>query len=240
MDAPDRPNVPPTSSTPQRRQVLAALARSVPSRVGSDCVLVGIDGADGSGKTVFADELSEVLRSTGRPVVRLSVDDFHNVRAVRYRRGRESPKGFWLDSFDYSRLRTDVLEPLGAGGTRRYRPLAHDLASDEVVCSELRTAPAGSVVVIDGLFLHRRELADVWDFSIFLDVPFAVTARRMAARDGSNSDPDHPSMRRYVEAQRLYFAACDPKSMASVIVDNTILAGPRILVPGQSASDSQN
>jgi hypothetical protein len=35
--------------------------------------------------------------------------------AVRYRRGRSSPEGFWLDSFNYERLRADVLEPLGPG-----------------------------------------------------------------------------------------------------------------------------
>lgn len=194
-------------------------------------MLVGIDGADGSGKTVLADELRDILRSSGRPTIRVSIDDFHNVRAVRYHRGRESPEGFWLDSFNYRRLHTDVLEPLGPGGTRRYRPRGHDLASDEEVHLEPQTAPPGSVVVIDGLFLHRRELAHVWNFSIFLDVPFAVTAQRMAARDGSDPDPDHPSMRRYVEAQRLYLAASIPQDRASVVIDNTIFNAPRILFP---------
>lgn len=216
-------------STPPRVRVLATVAKSVPAPAGPDCVLVGIDGIDGSGKTTFADELGAVLRSAGRPVVRVSLDDFHHVRAIRYRRGRDSPEGFWLDSYDHSRLRTDVLQPLGPGGSRRYRPFAHDLASDEVVDPEPRTAPAGSVVVIDGLFLHRPELAGVWDFSVFLDVPLAVTTRRMAARDGSDPDPDHPSLRRYVEGQRLYFAACEPRSTASVIIDNTVLGAPRIL-----------
>jgi hypothetical protein len=39
------------------------------------------------------------------------VDDFHNVSAVRYRRGRSSPGGVSLDSFNYERLRADELEP---------------------------------------------------------------------------------------------------------------------------------
>jgi uridine kinase len=96
-------------------------------------VRVGIDGVDGSGKTTFANELSDVLQSLGRKVIRVSVDDFHNIRELRYRRGRSSPEGFWLDAFDYDRLRADVLEPLGPGGSRRYRPAAHDLASDQVL-----------------------------------------------------------------------------------------------------------
>jgi uridine kinase len=67
-----------------------------------------------------------------------------------------------------------------------------------------------------------------WDFSVFLDVPFAVTALRMAERDGTHPDPTHPSMRRYVEAQRIYFAACTPTKRASVVIDNSDFDAPRI------------
>ncbi|MGZ6754483.1 MAG: uridine kinase, partial [Nocardioides sp.] len=59
-------------------------------------------------------------------------------------------------------------------------------------------APASAVVVVDGLFLHRDELVDAWDFSVFLEVPFDETARRMAVRDGSSPDHRHPRLRRYV------------------------------------------
>jgi hypothetical protein len=52
---------------------------------------------------------------------------------------------------------------------------------------------------------HRDELRDLWELSVFLDVPFDVTAARMAARDGSTPDPHHPSVRRCVDAQRTYF-----------------------------------
>lgn len=57
--------------------------------------------------------------------------------------------------------------------------------------------------IVDGLFLHRAEVADVWDFSVFLHAPFEVTARRMADRDGTHPDPTHPSIARYMDAQRL-------------------------------------
>lgn len=44
-----------------------------------------------------------------------------------------------------------------------------------------------ALVIFEGMFLHRDGLHDIWDRSVFLDVPFAETARRMAARDGSNT-----------------------------------------------------
>lgn len=191
-----------------------------------DVVRVGVDGPDGSGKTVLAAELAAVVRGRGRPVVQVSIDDFHHVRAIRHRRGRDSPEGFWLDSYDYDRFRTDVLEPFAPGGDRRYRPAAHDVRTDEVLAPEPRQAEPDALLIVDGLFLHRDELCDQWDLSLFLDVPFTETARRMAVRDGTPSDPDHPGMRRYVEAQRIYFATCDPRRRATVVIGNADPAHP--------------
>jgi hypothetical protein len=81
------------------------------------------------------------------------------------------------------------------------------------------------------MFLHRDELVGRWDASVFLDVPFTETARRMAVRDGTHPDPEHASMRRYVEGQRIYFAACRPWERATFLVDNSDPVRPR-LVPG--------
>jgi uridine kinase len=197
----------------------------------ADGARVAIDGPDGAGKTVFADRLAESLRARGHVVIRISLDDFHHVRAVRYRRGRDSPEGFWLDSFDYDRFRTDVLAPFAPGGSRRYRPAAHDLTTDAVLTAPVRTAPPEAILLVDGLFLHRDELAGAWDFSVFLEVPFTETARRMAIRDGCTPDPSDPSLRRYVEAQRLYFAACSPQSRATVVIDNTDYHAPKVIRP---------
>jgi uridine kinase len=221
-------HVPSNRVTPQRQALLEDVARRVPYR-GTNCVRVAIDGVDGAGKTVFADQLANQLRLVGREVVQVSEDDFHRVRAERYRRGRDSPEGFWLDSYDYESLRARVLDPLGPGGSRRYQPAAHDLASDQLVEPPWRDAAAGSVLILDGLFLHRDELCDSWDLSVFLHTPFAVSIARMAARDGSHPDPEHPSVARYVEGQRLYFAACAPWSRASVVVDNTEPDAPVLL-----------
>lgn len=216
------------TATAERRRLLTEVAARVPAAAGDSCVRVGIDGVDGSGKTVFAGELSAALREAGRQVVQVSVDDFHHVRALRYRRGRSSPEGFWLDSFDYVRFVAEVLEPLGPEGSRDYRPQGHDLATDRVLDGPWLTAPAGSVLVVDGLFLHRAELAGHWDFTVFLDVPFEVTAARMAARDGTNPDPAHPSMARYVQAQETYFAQCQPWASADLVIDNAEGERPRV------------
>lgn len=215
-----------------RPVVLAQVADSVPEPLGEDCVRVAVDGVDGSGKTVFADELAAELTSRGRAVVRVSADDWHQVRELRYARGRASAQGFWLDSYDYARLRAEVLDPLGSGGSRAYRARGHDLETDEVIEGPVSHAPVGAVVVVDGLFLQRAELEGCFEFAIWLDVPFEETAARMAERDGTPPDPEDPSMQRYIGAQRTYFEQRSPWTRADLVVDNTDLAAPFVVTGG--------
>ncbi|MFY1668421.1 uridine kinase [Plantactinospora sp. WMMB334] len=215
----------------ERREVIRRVTGLLPGPRDDLCTRVGIDGPDGSGKSTFADELATELRASGRSVVRISLDSFHNPRAVRYQQGRESPEGFWRHAFDYPRFRADVLDPLGPGGTRLYRKAALDLATDTPLDPEPLVAPPAAVLVVDGLFLHRDELVTAWDLTVFLDVPFAETARRMAARDGTPPDPEHPGVRRYTDAQRIYFDVCHPQHRADVHIDNRDLGAPRIMRP---------
>ncbi len=207
-----------------RLDVLHAVAGLLPSE---GLARVGVDGVDGAGKTTFCDELAGVLRARGREVVRASVDDFHHPRAVRWKRGPASPDGFFLDSFDYARFTADLLVPFGAG--RPFRRASHDLATDAYVDAHAEVVSPPALLLVDGIFLHRDEVVDHWDFSIFLAVDFAASVARMAQRDGSPSDPDDPGNHRYVGGQRLYLAKCDPAARADLVIDNNDLADPRLL-----------
>lgn len=212
---------------PVRAALLRQLAAETPIRR-AGFTLVAVDGVDGSGKTTFALGYAEALSALGHPVVLIHADDFLNLRAVRHRRGRLSPEGFWLDTYDYGALADDILDPFGAKGDGVYRAAATDHGRDIRVDSPREQARSGTVCLVEGMFLHRRELARRWDFSVFLDVPFAETARRMAVRDGTPVDPDHPDMRRYIGGQRLYFADSRPWLRATRVVDNTDPAAPFI------------
>ena len=208
-------------------QAIAQLVNdSVP---GQRRAMVGVDGVDGSGKSTFAEALARRVKT--RPVVLIHLDDFLNPASIRHRRGRTSPEGFWLDSYDYDAFEAYVLRPLRADGDGRYRTRSYDPATDTGVRPPLRQAPQDALVVVEGMFLHRDGVSEAWDFSVFLDVPFHETARRMAARDGSNPDPEHESMRRYVEGQRIYFATARPWQRASLVIENSDPDRPYVVAP---------
>ncbi len=204
-------------------QRILAVERSHPVRV-------GIDGVDAAGKTTLADELVAPLGAAGRPVVRAGIDSFHHPSQVRYRRGRDSPEGYLLDSFDHDALVTRLLAPLGPGGDRRFRTASFDYRRDAPVDEPARIASDDAVLLFDGNFLHRRELRGHWDLSLFLRVPFSVTVPRAERRD--DTPPEETRRRyatRYVPGQRLYLESEHPERHASLVIDNTDPAHPTIV-----------
>ncbi len=215
--------------TPERQEILRIVADAILRLPTVNIIRVGIDGVDGAGKTVFGDELARLLEASGRTTIRTSVDSFHNPKATRYRLGRHSPSGYFLDSYNYAQLKAALLDPLSPGGTGYYRTAIFDhMLDSSVPVSEAQAAP-GDILVFDGIFLHRPELRLYWDFSIFLDVGFNVSIPRVAQRGGGSPDPQAPENRRYVEGQELYLRECDPKRYATIVVNNEALASPHIV-----------
>lgn len=216
---------------PDREGVLAWLATRWAAPPAHPVARVAVDGVDGAGKTTLADELAGRVRALGRPVIRVSIDGFHQPRAARYARGRTSPEGFYRDSYDLTALVRGVLSPLSPGGTLRCRPQVFDVTRDEPVSTPELVAEPGSVLIVDGLFLHRPDLRDWWDDSVFLRVPFAVSVPRGVARGPGYGSPDPAadSNRRYVQGNELYFHEADPEAQAGVVLDYTDLNAPRVV-----------
>jgi uridine kinase len=215
------------TTTPPIKEIARFIRHHEPGSI----VRIGIDGVDGVGKTVFADMLARTIAAQGRPVIRASVDDFHNPREHRYRRGRDSPEGFYLDSYNYGELRKVLLDPLGPGGTGVYCVAIFDHVTNSPVPLRWSSAEPRSVLVFDGIFLHRAELRDAWDLSIFLDAPFGVTIPRGAGRGPGwgSADVGAPSNQRYIEGQRLYLRENEPQTLANVVIDYSDLANPVLI-----------
>jgi uridine kinase len=169
--------------------------------------IVAVDGIDGAGKTTFADGLAS---RTDRPVLRASEDDFHNPRAIRYRRGRWSPEGYYRDSFDIGSLVSLLLAPFARGEAVCVR--AFDHLNDRPVTPVLKDAAQDALLILDGIFLHQDALRGWWDVSVWLDVSPATAADRFAEWDGQ------PPHRRYVKGQELYLEEVAPQAHATIVV----------------------
>jgi uridine kinase len=210
----------------ERSALIEALANRIAGMNRPHPVRVAIDGV---GKTTVADELVDPVRRHGLPVIRSSIDGFHNPRCVRYRLGRRSPEGYFHDSFNYAALTALLLVPLGPGGSRLYRRAVFNYRTDSELATPFEMAAQPSVLLFDGVFLLRPELLWHWDLSIFLDAPFEITIPRAAQRDGSSPDVTAIENLRYVEGQKLYLRTSEPQSVATIVINHENLTSPVIL-----------
>jgi uridine kinase len=79
-------------------------------------------------------------------------------------------------------------------------------------------AVAGTVIA-DGIFLHKPEIRDVWDLSVWLDVDRAAARGRALARDSAWMEQATARYeRRYGPAEDRYLAEIDPASLADLVV----------------------
>jgi uridine kinase len=110
-----------------------------------------------------------------------------------------------------------------------------DSFDDSALRAAVEAAPAP--VVVDGVFLQRPDLDDLWDFRIWVDVSPDETLRRAAARDADRfPDVRGRYERRYLPAQRLYLEELDPRARADVVVENEDPARPTLRTVERAAS----
>jgi len=220
MTSSDRP----VAEGASRRHAVLELADTIAGIERGHPLRVAIDGVGASGKTCLADELASALRARGRQVIRAGVDGFHNPPAARYRRGADSPLGYYEDSFDHQAIWECLAGPLGAGGDRRYRVAVYDFRSERSLETPTETAVDDAILLFDGVFLLRPELRSWWDLSVFVHTAFDVTLARALERDvelfGSREEVRRRYEVRYIPGEKLYLERARPLDLADAIFLN--------------------
>jgi pantothenate kinase len=137
--------------------------------------LVAVAGVPGAGKSTVAGAVA--ARVPGAVVV--PMDGYHLPRAVLTADGlarRGAP-----DTFDPALLRADLmkLREVGSGVFPAFDHAVQDPQPGGVV-----VPPGTPLVIVEGLYLLLRawRLADLFDFSVFLDCDLGTALARVAAR----------------------------------------------------------
>lgn len=140
--------------------------------------LLAVDGAGGSGKTTLATAVA--ARLDGAVVVHVA--DFYRPMPEREREQLDAERGYQR-YFDWERLRDQVLIPLRADRAARYQ--LYDWSTGRL--GAWREVAADGVVIVEGVYSARPELAPYYDLTAYVDTPRDVCLRRVRAR-GENSE----------------------------------------------------
>ena len=218
-----------------RKEILSKIAQAIGEVELPHPVRVGIDGLSASGKTIFADEIGEVLQEDGKKVVRAGLDGFHNPPEIRHRQGPMSVDGYVEDSFDYAAVREKVLQPLGPGGDRRYAPEIFDHQKGEAKTVEFKDAPEDAILLFEGVMLFRKELVDFFDFRVLVMCSVVVILERAKVRDlahfGDMKTLLEKYEKRFIPGQKKYLSENQPAQVADVIFFNDDPEHPSISLP---------
>ena len=115
---------------------------------------------------------------------------------------------------DWRRQRT-LLEQLRRGEPATWRPYDWD-ADDGRLGAAITAGPAG-VVILDGAYSARPELADLLSLRVLLDVARDVRRARLLRREGERYRAEWEA--RWGEAEDLYFDVLMPPAAFDLVLD---------------------
>lgn len=167
--------------------------------------IVAIDGTGGSGKTTLAAAVAGHLDGS----VIVHVDDFYRPMPDSERELLDAEQGYH-HYFDWERLRDQVLIPLRDGQAARYQ--LYDWNTGRL--GAWREIASGAVVIVEGVYSARPELAHYYHFTAYVDTPRGVCLQRVRAR-GENPEE---WIRRWRAAEDYYLHTTWPQTRAGLLV----------------------
>ena len=172
-------------------------------------VVVAIDGRSGTGKSTLARWMAAQLDAAY-----IDQDDFYTGGALADWQGL-TPRQKADRVIDWRRARREVLEPLREGQTARWHPF--DWETMTGLAPELLTAEPTPIVLLDGAYAARPELADLIDLAILVTLPDAVRLARLREREGEEITSAWQAV--WDEAEDVYFTVIRPPEAFDLVIE---------------------
>jgi phosphoglycolate phosphatase-like HAD superfamily hydrolase/uridine kinase len=187
--------------------------------------VIGIDGIDGSGKTTFAEALETYLKLKDVPTQLIHLDDFHNPEAIRYA-GTDQPDNYYNKSFNIGLIIDKLLAPIQKKQPVSLKLKTLDWQTDKYDNERKYIIKPNTMVIFEGVFLFRKELASYIDLKVFLDIPFEESKKRATVRDPQANVARYD--KKYLPAQAKYLKEYPPSKVVDIVIDNTNYEYPKL------------
>ncbi len=171
-------------------------------------IIVAVDGRSSTGKSTLSAWIAERVGATV-----VDQDDFYAGGDINDLR-RMSPHDKADRVIDWRRVREEVLVPLRARMQARWHPFDWEamkgLAPDPIM------AQPADIVILDGAYSSRPELADLIDLSMLVTLPDAERRTRLEQREGEEFVSEWHAI--WDEAEEYYFGTVRPPQVFDVVI----------------------
>ncbi|MGM2839649.1 kinase [Bacillus cereus group sp. BfR-BA-01511] len=175
--------------------------------------ILGIDGLSRSGKTTFVKNLKENMKQESIPFHIFHMDDLIVERNKRYHTGYEEWYEYYYLQWDIEWLRQKFFQKL-QNETKLKLPFYYD---DTDTCEMKKVQiPIVGVIVIEGVFLQRKEWRDFFHYMVYLDCPRETRFLRESKKTQKNLSKFE---NRYWKAEDYYLEMESPKDRADLVIN---------------------
>jgi len=163
--------------------------------------VVGINGIDCSGKTTFAKSVSRYFTHHKIENDCLDIDNFNN-RAIE----SETYKAFVSGSWDEKDL------------NKYYKLIINYSDAIRAVSEYKKKYP---LVILEGIFIYKPQLADLFDLKIYLDIDISLGRKRFAERRSLKQDkrPFEIYDEIWMLSHIRYESEVHPKRISNLVID---------------------
>ncbi|WP_064099872.1 MULTISPECIES: kinase [unclassified Sutcliffiella] len=180
--------------------------------------IIGIDGLGGSGKTTLACKLKRELIAASYETVILHIDDYIVEREKRYQTGNAEWYEYYYLQWDVELIQGELFRKLNRNNSPITLPFYDH--SINAIRNKNVNIPSNAIIIIEGVFLLRKEWRSFFDFSVFLECSHELRSKRVLGRDvylGAYQTRMEKYQKRYWLAEDYYLNKENPIENADYI-----------------------
>jgi len=187
---------------------------------------VGISGIDASGKGYTTNILQKELERAGFRVANINIDPWQNAIPIRLQ--KENPaENFYKNAFRWNDFFSQLIIPLKKNGLVNLKTTLIRSDADECY-SYTYDLNAIDIILLEGIFLFKKELLTFYDCKIWIDCSFETGLQRAISRNVEKLSEEqliHDYNTYYYPAQRYHFQKDNPVGASDIVYNNDELLG---------------
>jgi uridine kinase len=201
---------------------VASILRRLNTIPPSRSLLVALTGIDGCGKGYVGARLRHALESRALRVAVINIDGWLNLPNKRFSVAKPA-EHFYLNAIRFDEMFDQLVVPL-----REHRSvwIEADFAEETTATyrRHLYEFTNVDVIVLEGIYLLKREFRHHYDLSFWIDCTFDTAMKRAIARaqEGLSPQATVAAYRTiYFPAQEIHFVRDNPRAEAAIIQNDS-------------------